>query len=172
MGSLLSRKSWRKQFGRWLGTVQPKSFGTVPPAAAKPAAARSSGTVHPKLLAARAAAEGIQFLVPEKPLAELLEQAELAEVTMLPRLIRSHKWAMPEHELLALGAIARLLQPKLVVEFGTFRGGSTLAMAANVAADARIVTIDLDPTVRKHHEHGAGVGLSDFDSCCELRVAK
>jgi predicted O-methyltransferase YrrM len=169
MGSLLSRKSWRKQIGRWLGTVPPKAVGIATTTAGKPAAAPPTGNVHPKLLAARAAAVGIQFLVPEKPLAELLDQAELAEVTMLPRLIRSHKWAMPEHELLALGAIARLLQPRLVVEFGTFRGGSTLAMAANIAADARIVTIDLDPSIRKHHEHGAGVGLSDFDVGCLFR---
>lgn len=108
-------------------------------------------------------APDVPFLVPEATLSEIFEGSDQAEVTMLPRLIRTHKWAMPEHELLTLGALTKVLQPKLVVEFGTFMGGSTLAMASNMPQDGRIVTIDLDPTARKTHVHGMGVGLSDFD---------
>lgn len=111
-------------------------------------------------------ASDVPFLVPDAALSEIFGGADLAEVTMLPRLIRSHKWAMPEHELLTLGALTRVLQPKLVVEFGTFMGGSTLTMAANMPRDGRIVTIDLDPNARENHVHGMGVGLSNFDVGC------
>ena len=114
----------------------------------------------------RAIRSEVPFLVPSNPLERLFQNGDQVDVTMLPRLIRSHKWAMPEHELLTLGALAALLKPKLVVEFGTFMGGSTLAMAANIASDSRIVTIDLEPTARKTHVHGMGVGLSEFEVGC------
>jgi predicted O-methyltransferase YrrM len=165
MGNLLSRKAWKRRIQRWIGSQPTTSTSPetadLPRSVAKP--------INPKLLAARAAAEGIQFLVPEKPLPAIFEGADLAEVVMLPRLIRSHKWAMPEHELLVLGAITRLLNPRLIVEFGTFRGGSTLVMASNASPDVRVITIDLDPQIRKVHEHGTGVGLSDFDVGCLFR---
>lgn len=116
--------------------------------------------------AALAIAQGIQFLAPTKNLGDLFPGGDIAEVVMLPRLIRSHKWAMPEHELLTLGAIARMLQPKLVVEFGTFRGGSTLAIASNMSHSGKVVTVDIDPSTRSTHEHGLGTGLSEFDVGC------
>lgn len=114
-------------------------------------------------------ASDVPFLVPSAKLDEIFESADHAEVTMLPRLIRTHKWAMPEHELLTLGALAKILQPKLVVEFGTFMGGSTLSLAANMPSDGKIVTIDLDPNARDTHVHGMGVGLSQFDVGCLFR---
>ncbi len=172
MVKLFSTKTWKRRIARWTGTlsgveqVQPKAA----PAATNQIASKAIVKApSPKLLAARAAADGIEFLVPENSLGGVLPGAELAEVVMLPRLIRSHKWAMPEHELLVLGAIAKQLKPKMVVEFGTFRGGSTLVMASNSASDARVITIDLDPQLRKTHEHGTGVGLSDFDVGCLFR---
>ncbi|XZE19805.1 O-methyltransferase [Pirellulaceae bacterium SH449] len=111
----------------------------------------------------------VPFLVPSATFEEIFPGGDHAEVTMLPRLIRSHKWAMPEHELLTLGALTKVLQPKMVVEFGTFMGGSTLSMVANMPAEGRIITIDLDPRARKTHVHGMGVGLSEFDVGCLFR---
>lgn len=108
-------------------------------------------------------AAGVEFIVPTRPLEEILPGASAAEVRMLPRLIRNHLWAMPEHELLTLGAITRMINPRHVVEFGTFQGGSTLVMAANMADDGRVVTIDVDPAQRALHEHGLGTGLDEFD---------
>lgn len=108
----------------------------------------------------------VPFLVPTAGLADIFPGADQIEMTMLPRLIRTHKWAMPEHELLTLGALIKILQPRLIVEFGTFTGGSTLAMAANMPEDGRIVTIDLAPADRKTHVHGMGVGLSEFEVGC------
>lgn len=119
--------------------------------------------------AARTIAADIKFILPTRPLEDILPGADLAEVRMLPRLIRNHLWAMPEHELLTLGAITKMVHPRRIVEFGTFQGGSTLVMAANLDGGARIVTIDLDPSQRKTHEHGLGTGLLDFEVGCLFR---
>lgn len=120
---------------------------------------------HSAPRAADALARGIEFLLPTVPLDHVLPGANLAEVVMLPRLIRSHVWAMPEHELLTLGAIARMTAPRCVVEFGTFRGGSTLAIAANMPG-GRVVTVDIEPGQRQTHEHGLGTGLPEFEVGC------
>ncbi|MCC9609593.1 class I SAM-dependent methyltransferase [Blastopirellula sp. JC733] len=129
-------------------------------------APKAATTVRPTAAGNRNVPDHVPFIVPEASLSELFPGADQAEVVMLPRLIRSHKWAMPEHELLTLGALIKMLQPRLIVEFGTFMGGSTLTMAANMPEDGRIVTIDLDPNVRGTHVHGQGVGLSNFDVGC------
>jgi predicted O-methyltransferase YrrM len=42
-----------------------------------------------------------------------------------------------------LGMICATRSPRIVVEWGTFLGASTLTFAANTCADARIITIDL-----------------------------
>jgi predicted O-methyltransferase YrrM len=120
-------------------------------------------------LAARTIAADIEFILPTRALKDILPGADLAEVRLLPRIIRSHLWAMPEHELLTLGAIIRMVHPQRVVEFGTFQGGSTLVMAANMECGGRVVTIDLDPSQRETHEHGLGTGLLDFDVGCLFR---
>lgn len=122
-----------------------------------------------RLRAARTIAANIDFLLPTRPLEDILPGADRAEVCMLPRLIRSHLWAMPEHELLTLGAITRMINPARVIEFGTFQGGSTLVMATNMADSGSIVTIDLDPAERRTHEHGLGTGLIEFDLGCLFR---
>jgi hypothetical protein len=105
----------------------------------------------------------VPFLLPKLELGEIFPGCDQAEVVFMPRLIRTHKWAMPEHELIALGAVARVLQPSLVVEFGTFMGGSTLALASNMTGTGKIVTFDLDPASRRTHVHGMGVGVPDFE---------
>ncbi len=56
----------------------------------------------------------------------------------------------------ARAALARALRPRLIVEFGTFLGVSTLTMLQNSPDDARIVTIDL-PT------HASPAGLTGTD---------
>ncbi|GAB5403886.1 MAG: hypothetical protein Aurels2KO_21170 [Aureliella sp.] len=108
----------------------------------------------------------VPFDLQSASLAELFEGGDQIETTMFPRLIRNHEWAMPEHELLTLGALAKQLKPKLVVEFGTFMGGSTLAMASNLPEESRIVTVDLEPDKRPEHEHGMGIGLLEFEVGC------
>jgi predicted O-methyltransferase YrrM len=87
----------------------------------------------------------VDFLAPTRPLHEILPATRQTEVRLFTRLIRTHTWAMPEHELLVLGAIAQAVQPRRVFEFGTFTGGSTLVLAANSADDALLTTLDIGP---------------------------
>ncbi len=49
------------------------------------------------------------------------------------------------YELLAIGAIVRRRQPRVLLEIGTFDGNTTLQMANNSPDDARIYTLDLPP---------------------------
>ncbi len=116
-----------------------------------------------KVQTARSLAENIEFTLPEKAINELFPEADAMEVTMFPSLIRQHEWGMPEHELIILGVIVRCLRPGFILEFGTFQGGSTLAMAANQVSQGKLVTVDIDPKQRPSHEHGLGFGLLDFE---------
>lgn len=147
---------------RLLPSAPPIPFRTIDAGSIR---AEEIATLHPeeRRRAAEALAAGIEFLLPTRELDAILPGADRAEVCMLPRHIRSHGWAMPEHELLTLGAIVRMTDPRFVVEFGTFQGGSTLVMAANMDAGGRIVTIDLDPALHASHEHGLGTGFETFD---------
>jgi len=171
---LLSLAAWKRLVRRML-----HSCGIIPsaspPAAPFPGAELLRAEDIVKLpaderwRAARAIAADAEFILPTRNLEDILPGADLAEVRMLPRLIRSHLWAMPEHELLTLGAITRMVAPNRVIEFGTFQGGSTLVMAANMDEGGRVVTIDLDPSQRTTHEHGLGTGLLEFDLGCLFR---
>jgi predicted O-methyltransferase YrrM len=174
MVKLLSAKSWKTHIRSWIHRSTRSSVlmskGTASVATGESSAeilARQSK--YEKRAAAQAIAASVDFIVPTMTLDQLFPGADQAQVIMLPRLIRSHKWAMPEHELLTLGALARMIQPRKVVEFGTFRGGSTLAMASNMPAESHVVTVDIEPAQRKTHEHGLGTGLSEFDLGCLFR---
>jgi predicted O-methyltransferase YrrM len=54
-----------------------------------------------------------------------------------------HLWPGEHYRLLA--ALVRCLRPSLVVEIGTYRGHSALAMLPELGLDARIVTMDVVP---------------------------
>ena len=46
-----------------------------------------------------------------------------------------------------LSMIARLIQPKTIVEVGTYTGYATLCLAEGLVADGKIYTIEIDPEV-------------------------
>jgi predicted O-methyltransferase YrrM len=167
---LFTAASWTRAVRRLLRSRAGSSSQWTSTHAIGPDAIRAEdlATLHPdeRLRAALAVADGIEFILPTRELDDILPGADLAEVRMLPRLMRTHLWAMPEHELLALGAITRMVNPRFVIEFGTFQGGSTLVMAANMDSGGHIATIDLDPAQRKTHEHGLGTGLQEFSLGC------
>jgi len=100
--------------------------------------------------------KAVEFLIPAKRPTEIWPAFTTTEVTMLPRHLRDHLWAMPENELLVLATICKLLNPVNVFEFGTFTGGSTLAIAANTPRDTEIVTLDIPPAERRSHRTGVG----------------
>jgi predicted O-methyltransferase YrrM len=100
--------------------------------------------------------------LPACDLDDIWPGASCREVTLIPNQLRRHLWGMPENELLLLAAITRATAPRLVVEFGTFTGASTTAIALNSPESTEIVTVDIDPTNRATHTHGLGVGLLEF----------
>jgi predicted O-methyltransferase YrrM len=101
--------------------------------------------------------------LPSRRIEQLLEGVADMPVTLFPRQMRQHLWAMPEHELLVLGAICRWLAPKLIIELGTYIGASGLAMTANSPPGSRLITYDVPPHTRATHQHGLGVGFHEFD---------
>jgi predicted O-methyltransferase YrrM len=48
-----------------------------------------------------------------------------------------------------LGSLVRSLEPKIILEFGTYLGVSTQTMALNAPADCRIYTVDLPDEVQR-----------------------
>jgi predicted O-methyltransferase YrrM len=51
-------------------------------------------------------------------------------------------------ELMYLALITKIVNPKLIVEFGTFNGRSTSILAMNSLPDCRVITVDLPNTHR------------------------
>ncbi|MEE2642264.1 MAG: class I SAM-dependent methyltransferase [Planctomycetota bacterium] len=106
----------------------------------------------------------IEFLLPRSLPEQIWEEFEQTEITMIPRQIRDHLWAMPENELMVLSTLCQLLRPQRVFEFGTFTGASTLAMAANTPETTRIQTLDIPPENRRSHRTGVGSDIPfDFE---------
>jgi predicted O-methyltransferase YrrM len=52
---------------------------------------------------------------------------------------------MSPSEVLAVGAMVRILKPDRILEIGTFEGNTTVNLAANAPASARVFTLDLPP---------------------------
>ena len=97
-----------------------------------------------------------RFLIPRTEPNLVWPGFDQIEITMLPRQLRNHLWAMPENELMVLSSICQMLQPKNVFEFGTFTGASTLAIAANTPEQTQIHTLDIPPEDRRTHITGVG----------------
>lgn len=67
-----------------------------------------------------------------------------------------------------LKLIAALVQPKFVLEVGTFTGYSALSMAEGAPADARIVTCEIDPRAQAVAQ--AAFDASPFGRKIEIRM--
>ncbi len=79
---------------------------------------------------------------------------------------------MPPGELALLCSLARIFQPRRVVEIGTARGWTTLHLARNTPSDCRIFTVDLPPASASdaarfsdpHLVRAAGKAARDFEN--------
>ncbi|MBN4054558.1 class I SAM-dependent methyltransferase [Nitrospira defluvii] len=67
-----------------------------------------------------------------------------------------------------LKLLVQLVQPKLLVEVGTFTGYSALSMAEGLPGDGRIITCDNDPDVQKVAQ--TAFDASPYKSKIELRM--
>jgi caffeoyl-CoA O-methyltransferase len=81
---------------------------------------------------------------------------------LMPRMVSGHL----QGRLLSL--LSRMLQPKMILEVGTFTGYATICMAEGLAKDGKLITIDineeLEDRVRGYFK------LSDFDAQIDYRI--
>jgi len=82
---------------------------------------------------------------PRVPLAEVLPATRRVEVAIPNAFERKFGTSISVEEACHLGAIARSLQAKKVLEIGTYDGNSALVLAANSHEEALVVTVDLPP---------------------------
>lgn len=55
-------------------------------------------------------------------------------------------WASPVVDIVTMAKIARFLQPQRVLEVGSVRGYTALAMAQNLGDEGKIVALDIEPS--------------------------
>lgn len=84
----------------------------------------------------------VEALLPVTPLAEVLP-SELSQRLVEPSVANGNVTFL---ELCVLNELVRKAQPATIFELGTFDGRTTLNLAANTSADARLWTIDLPAT--------------------------
>jgi len=103
--------------------------------------------------------ESSPCLLPER-LPEKLFPGIDSSVIQIPSsiIVAREEWTLSIRELITLAAIARQRRPANIFEFGTYRGGTTLAMAMNTESETNILTLDLAPSQKDTHRHGLGVG--------------
>lgn len=78
-----------------------------------------------------------------EPLASVFPGIETTEVRIPHAFDRDDLLSMIPSEVMTLAAMVRFLQPRRVLQIGTFEGNTTLQLAANSPSDARVVTVDL-----------------------------
>jgi len=83
--------------------------------------------------------------LPRVPLVEFLPATRRAEVSIPNAFERKFGTSISLEEAGHLGAIARSLPAKKVLEIGTYDGNSALVLATNSHPDAMVVTVDLPP---------------------------
>jgi predicted O-methyltransferase YrrM len=90
-----------------------------------------------------------------KPLAGILPATRRAEVVIPNAFERKFGTSISLEEACHLGALARSLPAKRVLEIGTYDGNSALVLAANSRPDAVVVTVDLPPDWDPRKDQGA-----------------
>jgi predicted O-methyltransferase YrrM len=73
-------------------------------------------------------------------------------------------WSSPVADVLFLAKIIACARPKRLLEIGSFRGYTALAMARHMPEDASLVTVD------RNEQHGEAYRDSEFASRIERRV--
>ena len=82
-----------------------------------------------------------RFDLPIRDLESLIPGLEATPITLID--FRNEYGGVSFREAQVLTASIRVLQPKVLFEFGTFHGATTVQLAANSSAEAAVHTIDL-----------------------------
>ncbi len=80
-----------------------------------------------------------------EPMNAVFPEIEATAVQVVRSYDREPLLSMTPAEVLAIGAMVRALQPRRILEIGTFEGNTTVNLAANAPANARVFTLDLPP---------------------------
>ncbi|MDE2875379.1 MAG: class I SAM-dependent methyltransferase [Gemmatimonadota bacterium] len=80
-----------------------------------------------------------------EPLNAVFPGIEHIDVRVVRCYDREPLLSMTPSEVLAIGAMVRFLRPERILEIGTFEGNTTVNLAANAPASARVFTLDLPP---------------------------
>lgn len=80
-----------------------------------------------------------------EPMNAVFPGIESTDVRIVSCFDREPLLSMSPSEVMAIGAMVRLLKPERVLEIGTFEGNTTVNLAANAPSDARVYTLDLPP---------------------------
>jgi predicted O-methyltransferase YrrM len=95
-----------------------------------------------------------QHTTPESPLLKAINRDTHAKV-MMPRMLSGHLQGR------VLSIISKLIQPKLILEIGTYTGYSAICLAEGLAPEGKLITIDineeLEDKVKKYFDEA---GLS------------
>lgn len=89
--------------------------------------------------------------------AELFSGIERKPIQIMRRIKRDEGELMLE-ELVVLCAICKHTKPRMVFEFGTFKGDSALNLALNSPDNCEIFTLDLPPSSRKRTRYSIEIG--------------
>ena len=77
------------------------------------------------------------------PITAAFPGIDAVDITILRACDRNIRVSLHIQELAALTAIVRFVEADSILEIGTYRGNTTLNLAANTSADARITTVDI-----------------------------
>ena len=77
-------------------------------------------------------------------LKDLFPTAEVPE-TMVYSPLRDGAAGLTYNEIINLSILTQILEPRVIFEIGTFRGGTTRALARHAPAECKIYTLDLPP---------------------------
>ncbi len=80
-----------------------------------------------------------------EPMSAVFPGIETTDVRVVRSYDREPLLSMTPAEVLAIGAMVRSLRPQRILEIGTFEGNTTVNLAANAPASARVFTLDLPP---------------------------
>ena len=95
-----------------------------------------------------------QHTTPESPLLKAVNRDTHAKV-MMPRMLSGHLQGR------VLSMISKLIQPKLILEIGTYTGYSAICLAEGLAPEGKLITIDINEELEnKVNKYFDEAGLS------------
>jgi len=105
---------------------------------------------------------------PEVALGQLVDSQTEICVVELP----GETFNVTEYELFVIAAMARMIAPTLIVEFGTADGRTTLNLARNSPPDCHVVTINLPLEQDSGHVQETAVGARFLNTSDSTRIVQ